>query len=1065
MISSNAHEPRTAAPAAQEPEPLPPPAAEKRACSSEAPGPPDAAPDDRGTTPSAVCDGQNLRALKGEALRRDGEELFRGCFEYAPFGIFVMGRDGRLIQANAAFSRMLGYSQKELPETAWSVLIYPADLVAAQRRQKQLWAGPFGSADAEIRFVHRSGIVVWCSIRVSMVRGSDGSPLYSVAHVREITERKEARKALGESEERFRIMADGCPTLLWVTDGEGGNRFVNRAYREFSGSTYEQVEGPKWQLLIHPDDLPGYGEAFHRAIREHTYFRAEARIRRADGTWRWFESYAAPRFSSDEEFLGHVGLSQDITERKQAEQAVRDSQDLAQSTIDALSSHVCVLNETGTIIAVNQAWKGFAEANQRVGHEVRPESPDSDCFGVGANYLATCDTAAGPEATQAYAFAAAIRAVLQGQRGQYSLEYSCHSPDERRWFIGRVTRFSIHSLPRILVEHIDITERKVAEHVLQSSEEKFRQLAENIHEVFWMTNLAATEMIYVSPAYTQVWGQTMEGLYLNPDSWMNSIHREDRERAREAFSRQVQGEIFNNEYRIVQPSGATRWISDHAFPVRDAAGKIVRLAGIAEDITERKLAELRLSHQALYDELTDLPNRRLFREKLTLAIAECANGKTGAVFFIDLDDFKKVNDTLGHSAGDELLKAVSGRLLAACGDSGTLGRFGGDEFTFVTTGFDFPEAATRLSHRLIGCLLAEPFKIGIRDVFVGASIGVSLFPKDGIEALELQRDADAAVHEAKRAGKNQVKFFSPELAHAALSWLEIESRLRRALALSEFKLQFQPEFVSGKPIPSRFEALIRWYPPDSEPVAPLSFIPIAEQIGLIVPIGTWVLQEACRQCAGWQTGNLKGAGVAVNVSADQFASPDFAEIVTRTLESTGLIPPLLELEVTESVFIDDLNGSISTLKRLRALGVTIALDDFGTGYSSLSYLRTLPLDAIKIDRSFLIETGSRQEGTAILRCVVDLAHTLGLRVICEGVETSAQLDLLGSLGCDEIQGFLSGRPVFDVNSAGYAGTASPVNVAPESDLSRRAMADPDPDPAAPRQIPTAQSSLPERRRH
>jgi EAL domain-containing protein (putative c-di-GMP-specific phosphodiesterase class I) len=269
------------------------------------------------------------------------------------------------------------------------------------------------------------------------------------------------------------------------------------------------------------------------------------------------------------------------------------------------------------------------------------------------------------------------------------------------------------------------------------------------------------------------------------------------------------------------------------------------------------------------------------------------------------------------------------------------------------------------------------------------------------------------MHEAKRVGKNQLRFFTPRLAAAARERLEMETRLRRALALSEFRLQFQPQFASGKPLPSRFEALVRWYPFDDELIAPLKFVPIAEKTGLIVPIGTWVLREACRRCAEWQGGNLKGAGVAVNVSPQQFSCPDFVNIVVRTLELTGLPPHLLELEVTESVFIQDVKESADTLTKLRALGVTIALDDFGTGYSSLSYLQNLPLDALKIDSTFSTAAETRHQGAALLRCVVDLAHTLGLRVIAEGVETTAQLDLLRNLGCDEVQGYLLGRPSFD----------------------------------------------------
>jgi diguanylate cyclase (GGDEF)-like protein/PAS domain S-box-containing protein len=936
-------------------------------------------------------------------VHQEIDNRFRRAFESAPFGVCICGPDGHIIQANAPFCRMLGYSEQELLNTAWADLTHPDDLGAAQLRKEQLWTGVTDSLDAETRYLHRTGTIVWSRIKVSLVRDSAGTRLYSVVHVEDITERKRIADALKESEDRFRIMADGCPTLLWVTDAEGGSQFVNRAFREFTGVTYEQVEGGKWHLLLHPDDAARYIETLQCAGRGRTAFRAEARVRRADGEWRWLDSHAEPRFSACGQFLGHVGLSPDITERREAEQALRDSQDFAQSTIDALSSHICVLNEAGMIIAVNRAWTDFADGNAPVGHH---------CSAVGTNYLTICDEAVGPDAAEAIEFASGVRDVLHGKREQYSMEYACHSLSEKRWFIARVRRFTINRLCRILIEHINITERKLAEQVVQRSEEKFRQLAENVSEVFWIIDAASAEIVYVSPAYEIIWGLTIQSLYANPDSWLCSVHPEDRPSAGEVFRRQLQGERLDNEYRIVQPSGAIRWIRDRAFSVRDSDGNVVRLAGVAEDTTERKLSEIQMLQQALYDELTGLPNRRLFGEKLKSAIDECGVEESGAVFFIDLDHFKLVNDTLGHSAGDHLLKDAARRLLGVCGEHGTLARFGGDEFMLVATGFEGLDSVRQFGERLIQCL-DEPFKIATGELFIGASIGISIFPENGTDPDLLKGGADIAMHEAKRVGKNQLRFFTPGLADAARERLEMETRLRRALALSEFKLQFQPQFASGRLLPSRFEALVRWYPFDNQPVAPLKFIPMAEQIGLIVPIGTWVLREACRRCAEWQAGNLRGAGVAVNVSPQQFSCPDFVKIVVRTLELTGLPPHLLELELTESVFIQDRKESADTLTKLRTLGVTIALDDFGTGYSSLSYLQNLPLDALKIDSSFLAEAETRQQGAALLRCVVDLAHTLGLRVVGEGVETTAQLDLLHNLGFDEIQGFLLGRPSFD----------------------------------------------------
>ncbi len=393
--------------------------------------------------------GQRVRA---ERELRESEERFRGVFEHAPYGLCVSSLDGQFIQVNAEFCRMVGYCEQELLATAWADLTHPEDRERSEQMVEQLCRHPAESVEMEKRYIHRKGNSVWGRTRISLVQDATGSPLYFVVHVEDITERKRTAEALRESEDRFRVMADSCPTMLWVTGREGGNQFINRMYREFTGASYEQVEGGKWRLLVHPDDAPEYVGAFDRAVREQTPFRAEARVRRADGEWRLLGSYAQPRLSSGGEFLGHVGLSADITERKQAEQALR------------------------------------------------------------------------------------------------------------------------------------------------TSEEKFRQLTENIREVFWMMSPSADEILYVSPVYEQVWERTCESLYKDPMSWAEAIHPDDVEKAQALFARQIQGEAIESEYRIRTPGGQEKWIRDRASPVSDEAGRLIRVVGIAENITDQKHYEEDLVH-------------------------------------------------------------------------------------------------------------------------------------------------------------------------------------------------------------------------------------------------------------------------------------------------------------------------------------------------------------------------------------------------------------------------------------------------------------------------------------
>jgi len=602
--------------------------------------------------------GQRLQA---ERKLREGEERFREVFEEAPVGICMSRLDGGFLQVNAAFCRMVGYSKEELLSKSWAELTHPDDRETSRWTVARLLSEPATCVEREKRYFHRSGHIVWARTKISLVPDSAGSPMYFVVHVEDITGRKHAEDALHDSEDRFRTMADGCPTLMWVTDAEGGSQFINRAYREFCGSACEQVNGDEWQSWIHPDDGPEYVRAFQRAVREHSPFRAEGRIRRADGEWRWIASCAEPRLSAGGEFLGHVGLSHDITERKQSEQASRDSQEFAQSTIDALSSHVCVLDEAGTIIAVNQAWKDFAEANPKFDSDgVRLECPGRDCFGEGVNYLAVCDRASGPNSAEAAESAAGIRDVLHGKRVQYSTEYPCHAPGEPRWFISRVTRFASNRLARILIEHINITERKQSEQALQSSEEKFRQIAENIREVFWMMPPAANEILYISPAYERVWGRTCKSLYQNPMSWVDTIHPDDREQALLVFARQIQGELVDSEYRIRTPDGREKWIRDRAFPIRNQAGQVIRLVGIAEEITDRRRYEAELI-QAREGAVAANRAKSCFLANMSHEIRTPMNGVIGMIQLLletDLAPEQRGYATVAQSSGRTLLTLI-----------------------------------------------------------------------------------------------------------------------------------------------------------------------------------------------------------------------------------------------------------------------------------------------------------------------------------------------------------------------------------------------------------------------
>jgi diguanylate cyclase (GGDEF)-like protein len=426
---------------------------------------------------------------------------------------------------------------------------------------------------------------------------------------------------------------------------------------------------------------------------------------------------------------------------------------------------------------------------------------------------------------------------------------------------------------------------------------------------------------------------------------------------------------------------------------------------------EKQEFEAKLKFQASNDALTGLPNRRLFGDRLgqSLALAKREKRIVG-LLYIDLDGFKLVNDSLGHSIGDALLVQVAGRLRGRVRTSDTLARLGGDEFTVILNSLHKPDDALIVTKLLLDAL-ALPFTIDNHHLTISASIGISLYPNNAHEASDLMQQADSAMYAAKRNGKNQAMFFKPELGTLVRERLNLENQLRVALARGEIEVYYQPEFdvVEGKLV--RFEALARWTHPTLGPIPPEKFIPVAEETGLIVPLGAYILERACNEAVKWQGVVPYPMQVAVNVSTVQFARNTFVQDVAEVLNRTGLKPELLQLELTESVMINGIHGSAEIMNRLKALGVTFAIDDFGTGYSCLSYLPALPFDALKIDRSFVRDCHLKTDGRLLVQSLIALAHNIGLQVIVEGVENEEQLRLIRKLGGNEIQGYLLGRPI------------------------------------------------------
>jgi len=425
------------------------------------------------------------------------------------------------------------------------------------------------------------------------------------------------------------------------------------------------------------------------------------------------------------------------------------------------------------------------------------------------------------------------------------------------------------------------------------------------------------------------------------------------------------------------------------------------------DVTAKRQAEARIAHMAHHDALTGLPNRVLFHERLDEALLRVRRDRDKfAVLYLDLDQFKTVNDGLGHPAGDKLLVAAADRLRTCLRGSDIVARFGGDEFAVLQIGLAGPHEAGILAERIV-TLLSEPYDIEGQQVVIGTSVGIALAPADGETSDQLLRNADMALYQAKEDGRRTFCFFQPGMGASLRAHHTLELDLRKALAAGEFEVYYQPLVTLETGVISGFEALLRWHHPLRGVVAPAKFIPLAEETGLIVPIGEWVLRQACAEAATWPD-NLK---VAVNLSPVQFKKSNLPQVVFATLASAGLPAARLELEITESIFLAESKTNLATLRRLRALGVGISMDDFGTGYSGLSYLRAFPFDKIKIDRSFISELGESADCMAIIRAITNLGSNLGIPTLAEGVETKKQLAWLLEAGCTEMQGYLFSRPV------------------------------------------------------
>lgn len=985
-----------------------------------------------------------------EAALRDSEERFRATFENAPVGIMHTSLDdNRILRVNPKMCKLLGFSTDELLGVTTDDILHP-DYRGTDRGKyhERMLQGALESYSSERVFLRKDGSPLWVDRTVSLTRGASGEPLYFIRIVEDITERKRAEAEVAGERALLRTIIDTVPDFIYVKDAEGRFSVANKAWLEERNLGDSEVVG-KTVFDIFPDELARRMAAQDTGVMSTGTpimdFEQRVVLRAPKGgrsLVRWFSITKVPMRDATGKIIGTIGTSREITERRLSAQRREMEHTIAAVLADATSVEVALPKVIQTICegldwdcGLHWSWDKSAELLRCRHSWVRPAEAMDEFVQASLGMVNEA-----PVAVAATPSGGLVRRVWAGAKPVW-LPDVARMPDFRRapvaqradlhgafafpimmegrpWGVMEFFSHEIREPDEALLQIVraignqigQFIRRKETEHALRESEEQFRQLAGHIPQVFWICEADRHRAIYVSPAYEELTGVDPETLKTRAHGWLDFVHPDDRQQVMTARREAASGR-YDQTFRIVRPDGAMRWVRDRAFPVYDADGSVYRIAGICEDITEKKAAEERLAQLAHFDILTGLPNRALFLDRLrqAMTLARRHDRATG-MMFLDLDRFKLANDTFGHSAGDRLLKHVAERLADCVREGDTIGRFGGDEFGIVLADMRTPEDVRLVAQKIVD-MLQFPFELEGHEVFITASIGISLYPADSDDEMELMKNADTAMYRAKESGRNRYEFYSRDMNVRSLQRLSLESNLRRALERGEFLLHYQPKASLATRQITGFEALLRWAAGGQKLVSPADFVPLLEDTGLIVPVGEWVIDTACRQLVAWREAGVRMVPIAINLSARQFREKNLAAAVERMLRAHDIHPRLLEIEITESSLMANSEVAVRTLSHLKALGLRLSVDDFGTGYSSLAYLRRFPLDTLKIDRSFVNEVTTNADGANITRAIIGMSHNLGLNVVAEGVETEAQLAFLYAEGCGEMQGHYFSPPL------------------------------------------------------
>ncbi|HXV86900.1 MAG TPA: EAL domain-containing protein, partial [Gemmatimonadales bacterium] len=939
--------------------------------------------------------GRVLASTRGaeQALRVEKAHL-EHLFEGAPEALALVDNDGRVLRVNAQFTRLFGYERPEVEGRMLDDLLAPPGLRDEAGELTRRVAGGERVAHETLRR-RKDGTDVHVAVLGTPVRVGGGQVAVYGTY-RDITARKRAERDLEESLSLVRTTLESTADGILVVARDGRVATFNRKFVDMWGVPDVVMEGRQGRRVLEfVVDQVREPEAFRQRVRE-LFEDPDTEsldiVELADG--RRFERYSQPQRIAGRS-VGRVWSFRDVTQRHQAEEALRVSEEkfarAFRSSPDLLTLSTL---EDGRFVDVNDTFvrsTGYARS-EVLGRPVTE-------FGL---WVRLEDR---ERMVQQLKERGAVRNL--------ELPFRIRSGEIRVALLS-ADIIEVNGERCILTVSNDVTERKDAERALRESEERYALAAIGANDGLWDWDLKANEIFY-SRRWKEMLGHADPEIGSSPDEWFSRVHRADLERVRAALSTHLDGHSghFESEYRMLCKDGTFRWMLSRGVAVRDATGTSYRMAGSQTDVTNRKVAEERLLHEAIHDPLTGLPNRALFMDLLARSVARSRRRRDYlfGVLFLDLDRFKVINDSLGHILGDQLLVGIAGRLLECVRPGDTVARLGGDEFTVLLDDISDESDATRVAERIHG-ELAVPFTLDGHEVFSSASIGIALSATGYDVPDHILRDADTAMYRAKAAGRARHEVFDPRMHTRAMALLQLETDLRRGLDREEFEVHYQPIIGFEKRRILGCEALLRWRHPERGLVLPGEFVPVAEETGLMVPLGRWALKEACRQVQAWrqERSGREDLMLSVNLSTREFGQPDLAGGIQKVLQDSGLPATSLKLEITEAVLMKYGEGVLETLGRLRELGIELFIDDFGTGYSSFSALSRFPISTLKIDSSFVAGLG-RNGGQEIVRTIVTLARNLELGVIAEGVETEDQLERLKALRCDRGQGALFSPPV------------------------------------------------------